>query len=269
MESLILDPATTALAWLQAFLLVLIRTTGVFERLPVLGAMTVPRQVKVWLSFTFALVIFPVAMGFQTTPLMPQSIGVFLVAAAGELALGLLIGFIGQLLLTGFQLGGRVMDDQLGFSLANVFDPSSGEQVSVTSQFVFYVGVMLFTVVGGLNMLIGVFAFSFETVPLLAFRMTDGAGWYALTEAFPQSMVLAVTLAAPMIVVVTLATFALGLLGKVVPEMNIFSFSFGVRVFLGLIMLQLSMQYLPHILYNVLRVTQTQVESVIHYVAKG
>ena len=50
-----------------------------------------------------------------------------------ELSLGLLIGFMCALLLTGFQLAGRMMDDQMGFSLANVFDPTTGESLSVTS----------------------------------------------------------------------------------------------------------------------------------------
>ncbi len=264
MEAFLLDPLTTTLAWLQAFLLVFIRCTGVFERIPVLGASTVPRQVKVWLSFAFALVIFPLVMSFQTTPLMPQSIGIFLIAAAGEMTIGLLMGFIGALLLSGFQLGGRLMDDQLGFSLANVFDPTSGEQISVTSQFIFYSAAVIFVVMGGLNGILYIFAYSYEQVPLLGFALQERAGWFLLLDAFPQTLILGVTLAAPTIIVVLMATVALGLLGKVVPEMNIFSFSFGIRVFVGLIMIQLSIRYLPGFMEPVVEGTLNQLRIFLH-----
>lgn len=269
MESFILDPTTTALAWFQAFLLVFLRCSGIFERLPVLGAAMVPRQVKVWLSFFLAIVLFPVAMSFQTTPLMPQSLGVFLVACAMELGLGLLIGFMGALLLTGFQLAGRLMDDQMGFSLANVFDPTTGESVSVTSQLVFYVGVLCFVALGGIEELLLIFGWSFEMVPLLTFSMSNDLGRYILTEAFPQTLVLAVTLAAPTIIVVTMATVALGLLGKVVPEMNIFSFSFGIRVFLGLIMVQLSITHFSGFVQTVVSLGTEQVRTTIGTIAGG
>jgi len=269
MESFILDPTTTALAWIQAFLLVFLRCSGIFERLPVLGSALVPRQVKVWLSFFFALVLFPVAMSFQDAPLMPQSIGVFVVACFMELALGLLIGFMGALLLTGFQLAGRMMDDQLGFSLANVLDPTSGEQVSVTSQLVFYVGVICFVALGGLEQLVVIFGWSFEVVPLLTFNMPNELSWYILTEAFPQTLVLGITLAAPTIIVVTMATVALGLLGKVVPEMNIFSFSFGVRVFLGLVMIQVSITHFSGFVSQVVKLGTDQVRTTVGLIAGG
>jgi flagellar biosynthetic protein FliR len=180
-----------------------------------------------------------------------------------------MIGFLGAMMLTGFQLGGKLIDDQMGFSLANVFDPTSGEQVSVTSNFVFYAAVVLFVVMGGLNECLFILGKSFEIVPLLSFRMTPGAMTYVLEEATPQMFILGVTFAAPCIIVVTMATVALGLLGKVVPEMNIFSFSFGVRVLLGLIMLKMSMIYMPGIMETVIEGTKAELYATMRYIQQG
>lgn len=244
-EAFLLDPTTVTLARVQAFLLIFIRVTGIFQNLPILSGGTVPVQVRIWASFTLALVLFGVVLSQQTTPVMPQSIGIFVIAALVEWSLGLLIGFIGGLLLTGYQIAGRLVDDQLGFSMANVIDPTTNESMSVTGQITFMVGVLLFVVMGGINMVIEVLAMSFNIVPLLAFNLSDNVISHVVLHTFPQSLALAIAFAAPTICVVLLSTVGLGLMGKIVPEMNIFAFSFGVRVLLGLVILRLTMGYLP------------------------
>jgi len=244
MHDFLQNPFVTSLAYMQAFLLVLFRITGMFERLPVLGGGVTPRLTRVWYAFLVSCVVFPVVVSNQTLPLMPQHIGVFLVAAAAEFGLGLMMGFIVTMMLTGFQLGGRLVDDQMGFSLANVVDPMSNEMVSITSQLVFFAGTVLFIVMGGLNQVLTILAQSFNIVPLIGLNLSDNLIYYLLVDVFPQSLLLGVLFAAPAITVVFLSTVALGLVGKIMPEMNVFSFSFGIRAITGLIMLALSMRYL-------------------------
>ncbi|MCA8938515.1 MAG: flagellar biosynthetic protein FliR [Planctomycetes bacterium] len=250
MEEFILDPTTITLINLQAFLLVLFRVAGVVEVLPILGAQNVPRQVKVWLAFFVSVVVFGVVRNTVPLPVMPQSIGIFLFAAWTEFILGIMIGMVGSMLLTGFQVGGRLVSDQLGFSLADIVDPISNQSISITSQMIYMCATLLFLVLGGLGMVLVVLSKSFEIVPPIAFQLNDGVASLLLYRIAPQIFVLGVTFAAPVVIVVLLSTVGLGLVGKVVPEMNIFSFSFGVRVFLGLIMLVLSVKNMPGMLEN-------------------
>ncbi len=264
MDAFSLNPLATSLAYSQAFLLVFFRMAGIFERMPVIGGATVPRQIKVWLAFLTSGLIFPIILDTQAIPLLPQSLGHFLLAVAMELSLGLLIGFIGSLMLAGLQLGGRLVDDQMGFSLANVVDPLSNESVSITSQLVFFAASVLFIVMGGLKLMIWLLAESFQIVKLIHFHLNDSMLSYLLFEVTPQLFLLAVIFAAPALIVVLLSTVALGLIGKVVPEMNIFSFSFGIRVFAGLAMLTLSMRYMKDLMVPVVEGAAHHVQEMLH-----
>lgn len=268
MESFLLDPTTTVLAQMQAFLLVFFRITGIFERTPIIGGGTIPRQVKIWLSFFVAALLFPIVVRSNPVPIMPQSIGVFAMAVLAEFTLGLLIGMVGSILLVGIQLGGRKIDDQMGFSLANIVDPVTQLSVSITSQLVLFVATVLFVVMGGLNqVIIPILAGSFDVVPLIGFRLTEPLMLHMLEVVMPQVFVLAIVVAAPTIIVVFLSTIALGLMGKVVPEMNIFSFSFGVRVFGGLTMLWVSMNYLVVPMEAVIEATRHHMSKMLNMVA--
>jgi len=268
MEAFLLDPTTTVLAQLQAFLLVFFRISGIFERTPIIGGATIPRQVKVWLCFFVAAVLFPVVVRNNPVPLMPQSIGVFLFAVVAEYSLGLLIGMVGSILLVGMQLGGRKIDDQMGFSLANIVDPVSQLSVSITSQLMLFVATVIFVAMGGLNhVVIPILAGSFNIVPLIGFHLSDPLMAHMLYEVMPQVFILAIVIAAPTIIVVFLATIALGLMGKVVPEMNIFSFSFGVRVFGGLIMLWITMNYIAIPMQAVVEATRYHMLKMLNMAA--
>ncbi len=269
MEAFLLDPTKISLAYVQGFLLAFIRIGAMFDRMPVIGGLSVPRQVRIWFAFLITVVMFPVMLNNQSIPLMPQSTGIFFTAVLLELTIGLLLGMAGSLLLTGMQLGGRFVDDTMGFSLANIIDPMTSEDVSITSQFVFLLAVIIFVVMGGLNLLIQIMAMTFDYVPLAHAPLIEhglNANFlqYFLTTLMPQTFILAIAFAAPTKIVGLLVTTALGLVGRIVPEMNIFSFSFGVRVFIGLIMLTLSVQYLPGLMGMVFEGTEYHLKQLVH-----
>ncbi|MCC6465825.1 MAG: flagellar biosynthetic protein FliR [Planctomycetes bacterium] len=244
MEDFALNPLTVAGAWLQTFLLVFLRVGGVFLRAPLLGSNLFPANVRIWLSFFCALVMFPAQLEQHGSVLLTQSTGVFFVACLAELSLGILIGFCAQMLLFGLMMAGHIVDTELSFSMAQLLDPTTQETSSLVSQLLFLGGTVLFLALDGHHAALHALRFSFDRIPLFAVNLNDDVLRWVLLELAPQVFVIGVTFAAPVLAAVLLSTVGLGLVARVVPEMNIFAFAFPVRLGVGFVFLELSVRYM-------------------------
>ena len=130
---------------LAAFLLVLTRTSGIFLISPFFGSMNIPVQIRAAIAIIMAWVTFPV-IAAKTTITAPESILEFGGAVAQELFIGWLIGFIAFVAFAAINMAGKIMDMQVGFSVANVMDPTSGQQAPLIGSFLYYLAVIYFLV---------------------------------------------------------------------------------------------------------------------------
>lgn len=263
MNEFLLNPLTVSLAAMQTFLLVFLRISGMFIRAPLFGSDLFPMKTRAMLSFCVAIVMFPVVQNANGHILMTESPGTFLAACMSEMTLGLVIGFVAQMLLYGLMMAGHVMDTEMSFSLATVFDPISQQNSSLLSQLVFLGGtVMFFMMDGHLHVLKGL-AFSFERIPLAGADFSGSVFWWVLTKLAPQIFVIALVFAAPVMAGVFLSTVGIALMARVVPEMNVFAFAFPVRIGVGFIFLEMSINYLLPITDRIVNGTVVQLAQVI------
>ena len=88
---------------------------------------------RVGVVVMFTMLTYPVVKGFiPVGALTPLDLGVMIVA---EIILGLLVGFMAQLVFMAAEFAGSIIGYQMGFAAANVFDPSTQQQVALVSQF--------------------------------------------------------------------------------------------------------------------------------------
>lgn len=220
---------------LVVFMLVLVRASAIFLIAPVLGNANVPARLKVGLSLMLALIFAPflmnqpLAFDYQT----PYGIGV---AVLQEIAIGVLIGFLAQLLFSAMQFAGQAVGLQMGFSLSNVFDPGSQAQVSVLAQLYLFLGVSVFLTLDGHHWLLIALQKSFVSVPLGSFNL-DVRVINLLISASNELFWIALTLMAPVLGVLVLAELAMGIVARIMPQMNIFVASFPVKIGLGIVTL--------------------------------
>lgn len=219
----------------QLFLLVLFRVSGVLLLAPVFGSAALPHAAKVSFALVVTLLLFPLVSraGLSVDP----NPGAYLLAAGGELAVGLLIGFTASLLFAAVQLGGQLIDQELGFMMANVIDPVSNEQVSIIAQFKLILSVVVYLLIDGHHFLLTAVRDSFAAVPLLGASI-PGAAAMRLSDAVVGDLFrMAVQIAAPAMVTLFLITVAMAFMARTVPEMNIFILGFPVRIAVGLAVL--------------------------------
>ncbi len=217
------------------FLLVLARVSGVFLTAPVLGSSAVPHAVKASLALVMSVLLFPLARR-DGAPLETH-LGAFLLASGGELAVGLLIGFAAALLFAAVQLGGQLIDQELGIMMANVIDPVTNEQVSIVAQYKLALSIIVYLLIDGHHFLVAAIGESFAAVPPLAVPAAGDAAW-RVSDAFMGGLFRsALGIAAPAMITLFLVTVAMAFMARAVPEMNVFILGFPVRIAVGLAVL--------------------------------
>jgi len=219
------------------FVLVLFRIGGLLLTAPILCSRNLPIQLKVGFAGLLSLLVVPMIDPVHGA--LPANLGVFLLAVLAESALGMILGFAASLLFAAVQLAGALMDQELGFSLANVIDPISNEQVSVLGQFKLLLATAVFLALDAHHVLVTAVVDSFRLVPLYGFRFTGTLAQRVGDGLVGDMFDIAVRLAAPTIVSMFLATLALGFLARAVPEMNVFILGFSARIGIGLAMILL------------------------------
>ena len=117
----------------DAILLVLVRMTGLFILSPVFGRQNMPVILKIGFAFFLTLIYVTatnnLAIDYQ------NSIVLYTIFIAKELAIGIIMGYVTYIIMSGIYLAGQIIDSQVGFGFANVLDPITNIQVPLTSNF--------------------------------------------------------------------------------------------------------------------------------------
>jgi flagellar biosynthetic protein FliR len=225
-----LDPSL-AMAWAVATLLIATRLGALLWMAPLLHAVPVPTTVRVLLVLGLAAVL--------AWPLAPDaswrfgSLPTLAGALLGEVAVGLALGLGVLLAFAGFQLAGRLLDLQVGFGLAQVYDPASRTQVSVLASILPWVGVLLFLGLDGHHQLLRGVVLSLQLLP-------PGGSWRVHLAAAPLMAQAAAlfasgfSLAAPVVLALFLVDFLLGVAARNLPQLNLLVLAFPLKVMCGL-----------------------------------
>lgn len=215
--------------------MIVFRLTGIFVLAPVLGSQAIPRLVKVFLALGLSFAIWPMLwndpavaenLGGAVYGLNLWSLG-FLVGF--ELLIGYLIGFAASLPLIGMQLGGHVIDQQMGLAVGGIFNPESGGDSAAMGQMLFMLALAIFVMAGGLEVMLTTLAQSFRTVPVGGMTNFDQIAQFVVglvTVMFELSL----RVAAPLLCLMFLVSVGMGFLMRTVPQMNILSVGFAIRI---------------------------------------
>lgn len=224
-----------AAAQIASIALLALRIAATFAMTPVLYAAPLPTSVRMLLVLCLSLAI---AGGLSVTASPWTGWSTFLSAAIDELALGATLG-LGILLAFGaFGVAGQLLDVQLGFGMAQVVDPVTRRPVPILTSAFEYFAVLMFFMVNGHHALLRGIAYSLERFPL-------GAPWPLAQAAVPLFkqvtglFSLGFALAAPVVFCIVLTEFVLGVIGRNLPQMNMFTMGIPVKVLVGLAALAL------------------------------
>jgi flagellar biosynthetic protein FliR len=216
--------------WVPTLLMVLFRLTGLFLTAPLLSHVAIPPTVKGLLAVIMSLGV----TARMTTPVpLPPEWTALVLGLGGEILLGATIGYAAGLIFMGIELGAEQIAQQMGIALASVFNPMFEDSSNVLAGLMSMAAMTIFLVIGGHRLLISGMVDTFGTVPLMGYGMHAGV-LDAMVELLRVSFMLSIKLAAPALVALFLASISMGFVQRTMPQLNILSAGFQIRVLLGL-----------------------------------
>jgi len=232
------------LVWLAAAFLIAIRIAPLFVLAPVFGTADIPVRFRLMLSLSFAA-LFATAIGAGATSddaLALASGGALFAAAIREFAIGLVLAFGVFTAFAAFLFGGRLLDIQIGFGIANVFDPVTRSQGPLLGSALAMLAIVVFFAVDGHHMLLRGFAWSLERLP-------PGRSWTtldarAVVEQFGIVFAYGLAVVAPSVILLLLLDVGMAVAARTMPQMNIFIVAMPIKVVVGILTLALSMRFL-------------------------
>lgn len=240
------------------FLLVLFRFTGMLVMNPIFGRRNIPVAVNAGLAFVLAVVVH----GSVPDPgfAIPTLLG-FLPLVLKELLVGFAAGFVLQLFMSLFIVGGEMIDMQLGLSMSKAFDPGSNASISLSAQFFNILFVLAFFLTNAHLTLIKMTAQSFQVMPIGSYLInTDG--FSIIPQLFSNVLVLAVKLSLPLVVVEIIVTFAVGIIMRIIPQINVFVVNIQFKLFIGMLVLVLLVPSFTGFCENIIYICTDNIQTV-------
>lgn len=212
------------------FFLIFVRITAFTAASPLYTFGRVPNLVKIGISFLLTALIYPTA---GTVAGVGDSLVYYFFLAVNETLYGLAFGFLTNLIFLAIKFSGQLIDLQIGFSMANYFDPVFGSSATVLGKFTYFLAFILFFSINGHHLLIEAIAASYRVVPIAGFNIAGGVALEVFT-LFYQTIALGVQIAAPIILIIVFVDFIVGFIARTVPRLNIFILGLPLKILVGL-----------------------------------
>jgi flagellar biosynthetic protein FliR len=245
---------------LQLYLWPFLRVSAMMLAAPIFGASYFNVRVRIILGLAIGAVIVPLLPpGGAVDPF--STVGLLL--ALREILVGVVMGFIMQLVFGAVVVAGYSMAMSMGLGFAMTIDPQNGVQVPVVSQINVVLATLLFLGIDGHLVLISAVVDSFTLLPIA--RLESPAPIFAAVVALgSQLFASALLLALPTLTAILMINVAFGVITRAAPQLNIFAVGFPVTILAGFLFMLLS---LPAFLTALRRFLELGLEQTLRVLA--
>ncbi len=219
-----------------AFLLVFARTGTMVMLLPGLGEQNVSPRLRLTIALILAAVLLPLHR--SAYHIDPGAIGPAAVMLVEEILVGAVLGVTARLTISALEVAGSVIAQQLGLGFVTAVDPTQGEQGVILGNFLTMLGLTLFFATDMHHLVIAALNDSYT---LFEPGEVPAAGDVAalVTKTVSGAFRIGIQLSAPFLVFGLLFNLALGVLSRLMPQMQVFFVALPLSIMIGLLFLLL------------------------------
>jgi flagellar biosynthesis protein FliR len=232
-----------------AFVLILLRMSAFVFSMPIFGSSSVPVNVKVLISIVLSVVLFPLAAGKSTSTLPIDDLNILW--GLREIAVGLFLGFLMRMYFFAISVAGELIGISSGLASGQIFNPALGTSSNVIEQFETMLATLLFLALNGHYIFIQGMSESFVKLPI-GNNDLNLQSFGAVGGLVKDVIIFGIKLAAPVIVSVFLAQLGLGIIGRAVPQINVFITSLQVTILLTFVVLFLAIPNMTYIMTDLM-----------------
>jgi flagellar biosynthetic protein FliR len=221
-----------------AFLAVFTRLGAAFMVLPAFGEAVVPARIRLGMALAITLVVLPIVRG--TLPPLPSNPGTLVAFLALEVTIGFFIGAVARLLVTTLDTAGMLISVQIGLSTATIFNPALQTTGSLPSVLLSLGGLIIILETNLHHLLLEGLVDTYTLFkPAEALPMGDLSD--TMARMLSQSFRVGLQIAMPFVILSLLFTFALGLISRLMPMLQVFFISVPAQLVGGMFIFVISL----------------------------
>jgi len=234
---------------LQTFLLIFSRVVSVLWLLPVFSSRAISVPFKAGVSLLIAYLLFDSIGVNRLFSNDPYFLFLFVLK---EVFIGLAVGFSVKMLFMAVNVAGEIIAIQSGFSFARFMDPLSMTQTTVIEQLKNLLAMMLFLAMDAHHILVRAIVASFRDVPIGSVAI-QGSFFQFLITISGKVFVTGFKIGAPIIVTLMFVEIALGMLSRMIPQINIFIEGVPLKILVTVIMFSFSLGVIAPVIVNMFK----------------
>jgi len=227
--------------WLAAYFWPFTRIGAMLLATPVFNSRQLPLRMRLFMTLLLTWIVAPTLPAQPAMDVLSHSGFVILLQ---QLLIGVIMGFILQMVFGALVFGGQVAAYSMGLGFASMVDPQNGVQVPVLAQYYLILATLLFLIFNGHLLMIALVADSFHTLPVAQDGITRNDLWELVawgSRLFAGGLLIAL----PIIGAMLLVNMGMGVVMRAAPQLNIFSVGFPVTMLLGFALMWVT---LPNVL---------------------
>jgi len=240
-------------------LMVFLRVSAMLAVFPVFSARNFPVQLRLALGAILALLV----SATLPAPVLASDLWGLAGQMAMEIGIGLMLGFAARMIFFALEIAGAIVGIEIGLAMPAALNPVSDTSMTAPGAILYYLALMLWLTLDMHHWMLAGFQRTYSLLPVGGAHLSQAF----LTDIVGRTsgiFVIALQLSAPLMAVSFIVSLVFSVLGRAVPQMNVFSESFAVRPMVGLSVFGLTLDlmsehivnYLRHLPEDVLRVAQ-------------
>jgi flagellar biosynthesis protein FliR len=204
--------------------------------LPGLGESNIPVRIKLAIALLLTLIILPLHRAAYHVDM--NSIAGLLVLMLHEIVIGIILGATARVTLSALQVAGSVIAQQMGLGFVTSVDPTQGQQGVLIGNFLTMLGVTMLFATDSHHLVIAALSDSYKVFSP-GETMSSGDIASLATSAFAAAFRIGLQLSAPFLVFGLVFNIGLGVLARLMPQMQVYFVGVPLSIFAGFLILAL------------------------------
>lgn len=219
-----------------AFLLIFARMGAMVSLMPGIGESNLPARVRLSIALMLSVIMLPLHQ--RAYPVNLNDFGPMLLLLVQEIIVGLVLGLTARLAISALQIAGSVVAQQLGLGFVSEIDPTQGQQGILVGNFLTLLGVTLVFATDMHHLVIEAMNDSYNLFKPGEMPLSGDVAKH-ITNVVAQSFRIGIQLSAPFLAFGLLFNLGLGVLARLMPQMQVFFIGLPLSIVLGLLLLVL------------------------------
>jgi flagellar biosynthetic protein FliR len=217
-----------------AFLLVFARIGTMIMLVPTLGEVNIPARIRLGIALALTLILLPLHRNAYQVNL--ENLAPLPVLVVHEILIGLVLGATAKVTISALSVAGSIIAQQLGLGFVTAVDPTQGQQGIVVGNLLTILGITFLFATDMHHLVIAALTDSYKI-----FRpgelISSGDAASLATKSFALAFKIGVQLSAPFLVFGLVFNIGLGVLARLMPQMQVYFVGAPLSIMLGFLIL--------------------------------